>query len=59
MPRMRKFRASLSCSLEASHQGDLEPATVCQTCYVRLQERVDLHGSRSAHGFEGSYQSDL
>jgi len=34
--------ASLSCSLEASHQGDIEPATVCQTCYVRLQERVDL-----------------
>ena len=34
--------ASLSCSLEASHEGDLEPATVCQTSYVRLQERVDL-----------------
>jgi hypothetical protein len=34
--------ASLTCSLEASHEGDLEPATVCRTCYVRLQERVDL-----------------
>ena len=34
--------ANLSCSLEASHQGEIEPATVCQTCYVRLQERVDL-----------------
>jgi hypothetical protein len=34
--------ASLTCSLQASHEGDLEPATVCQTCYVRLQERVDL-----------------
>jgi hypothetical protein len=34
--------AGLSCSLEASHQGAIEPATVCQTCYVRLQQRVDL-----------------
>ena len=34
--------AGLSCSLEASHQGAVEPATVCQSCYVRLQQRVDL-----------------
>ena len=32
----------LSCSLEASHQGAAEPATVCHGCYVRLQQRVDL-----------------
>jgi hypothetical protein len=30
------------CSLEASHQGGVEPATVCQGCYARLQEKVDL-----------------
>lgn len=30
------------CSLEASHQGTVEPATVCQSCYARLQQRVDL-----------------
>jgi hypothetical protein len=34
--------SALNCSLEASHQGDIEPATVCQSCYVRLQQRVDL-----------------
>ena len=34
--------AGSGCSLEASHQGEIEPATVCQSCYVRLQERVDL-----------------
>ncbi|MGH9501999.1 MAG: hypothetical protein ACRD20_04025 [Terriglobales bacterium] len=33
---------SLGCNLEANHQGGFEPATVCQHCYVRLQERVDL-----------------
>jgi hypothetical protein len=34
--------AGLGCSLEASHQGAVEPATVCQSCYVRQQQRVDL-----------------
>jgi hypothetical protein len=34
--------SGLNCSLEASHQGDIEPATVCQTCYLRLQQRLDL-----------------
>jgi hypothetical protein len=32
----------LGCSLEASHHGHTDPATVCQTCYARLQQRVDL-----------------
>jgi hypothetical protein len=30
------------CSLEASHKHEFELATVCQTCYARLQQRVDL-----------------
>jgi hypothetical protein len=34
--------SGLDCSLETSHQGTTEPATVCQTCYGRLQQRVDL-----------------
>jgi hypothetical protein len=33
---------SLACSVEGNHQGALEPAAVCQSCYTRLQERVDL-----------------
>lgn len=33
---------SLGCSVEAQHHGEFEPATVCQACYVRLQQRVDL-----------------
>ncbi|MGH9548213.1 MAG: hypothetical protein ACRD3W_02515 [Terriglobales bacterium] len=33
---------SMGCSVEASHQGEFEPAAVCQHCYVRLQERIDL-----------------
>jgi hypothetical protein len=33
---------SFRCSLEENHSGELEPAAVCQSCYVRLQERVDL-----------------
>ena len=34
--------AARRCSLEASHKGELEPATVCQTCYAHLQQRLDL-----------------
>jgi hypothetical protein len=34
--------AGLACSVEASHEGAFEPATVCQDCYSRLQQRVDL-----------------
>jgi hypothetical protein len=33
---------SLSCSIEGNHQGGFEPADVCQNCYMRLQQRVDL-----------------
>jgi hypothetical protein len=33
---------NLGCSVEGNHQGGFEPATVCQGCYTRLQERVDL-----------------
>jgi hypothetical protein len=33
---------SFKCSLEVNHPGESEPAAVCQGCYVRLQERVDL-----------------
>jgi hypothetical protein len=31
----------IACA-EENHQGTSEPAAVCQGCYVRLQERVDL-----------------
>jgi hypothetical protein len=34
--------AARRCSLEASHKREFELATVCQTCYARLQQRVDL-----------------
>jgi hypothetical protein len=33
---------SFNCSLEENHQGESKPATVCQECYDRLQQRVDL-----------------
>ncbi len=33
---------SVACNLEENHQGTFEAAAVCQNCYVRLQERVDL-----------------
>jgi hypothetical protein len=31
----------LNCSVEGNHQGEFEPATVCKSCYARLQERID------------------
>ena len=34
--------ASFRCSVEANHRDGFEPATVCQGCYDRLQERVDV-----------------
>ena len=34
--------AARRCRLEASHNREFEPARVCQTCYARLQQRVDL-----------------
>jgi hypothetical protein len=33
---------SLGCSIEGNHQGAFESADVCQNCYMRLQQRVDL-----------------
>lgn len=33
---------TMGCSVEERHQGEFEPASVCQPCYVRLQQRVDL-----------------
>jgi hypothetical protein len=33
---------SFRCSEDEHHPGESEPATVCQGCYLRLQERVDL-----------------
>jgi hypothetical protein len=30
------------CSLEQKHQGDYEPAAICQRCYDQLQQRADL-----------------
>src|SRR5450631_3217681 len=33
---------SVGCSVKGNHSGEFEPADVCQNCYVRLQERVDL-----------------
>ena len=33
---------SFRCTLDEHHPGDSEPAEVCQGCYVRMQERVDL-----------------
>jgi hypothetical protein len=34
--------AARRCSLEANHSREFEQARVCQTCYARLQQRVDL-----------------
>jgi len=34
--------ASLHCLHEENHPGGPEPAVVCQGCYDRLQERVDV-----------------
>jgi hypothetical protein len=34
--------ASFRCMLEENHQGEYEPASVCQACYQQLQERVDV-----------------
>jgi len=31
-----------NCVRDENHQGGAEPATVCQGCYDRLQERVDV-----------------
>ena len=33
---------SLGCSIEGNHRDGFEPAEICQDCYMRLQQRVDL-----------------
>jgi hypothetical protein len=33
---------SVHCSQDENHEGKVELATVCQRCYVSLQERVEL-----------------
>jgi RNA polymerase subunit RPABC4/transcription elongation factor Spt4 len=33
---------SMGCSIEGNHRDGFEPAEVCQECYMRLQQRVDL-----------------
>jgi hypothetical protein len=33
---------NLGCSLEGNHRDAFEPAEVCENCYMRLQQRVDL-----------------
>jgi len=34
--------ASFRCTQEQNHQGAFEPASICQGCYGRLEERIDL-----------------
>ena len=34
--------AARRCSLKGHHNREFEQARVCQTCYARLQQRVDL-----------------
>lgn len=34
--------ASFRCNVEANHPEGFEPASVCQACYQRSQERVDI-----------------
>ncbi|MBV9572551.1 MAG: hypothetical protein JOY93_00745 [Acidobacteriales bacterium] len=42
---------SMNCTKTENHQGGLEPATVCQSCYDHLQERVEA--------LEGALHIDL
>src|SRR5271165_474265 len=41
-PGQTEAEKSLGCSIEGNHQDAFEPADVCQNCYMRLQQRVDL-----------------
>jgi len=34
--------ASFRCTQEQNHQGGFEPASVCQECYDRVEQRLDL-----------------
>jgi hypothetical protein len=33
---------SFRCGMESNHRDGFEPAAICQACYDRLQERVDV-----------------
>ena len=35
-------QASFHCSKEENHEGALEPAAICQSCYDHQQERLDM-----------------
>jgi hypothetical protein len=41
-PAQTDSEKPLTCSVKGNHQGEIEPAEVCESCYTRLQERVDL-----------------
>ena len=34
--------ATFRCTVEENHPEGFEPASVCRTCYDRVQERVDV-----------------
>ena len=33
---------SFKCTMNESHDGEYEPASICRGCYDKLQERVDI-----------------
>ena len=41
-PAQTDSEKSLGCSIEGNHRDGFEPAEICQDCYRRLQQRVDL-----------------
>lgn len=41
-PAQTEPEKSMGCSIEGNHRDGFEPAEVCQECYMRLQQRVDL-----------------
>jgi len=41
-PAQTESEKSMGCSIEGNHRDGFEPAEVCQECYMRLQQRVDL-----------------
>src|SRR5258708_14325767 len=41
-PPQTESEKSMACRIEGNHRDRFEPAEVCQECYTRLQQRVDL-----------------
>ena len=33
---------SFKCTLNENHDGEYEPASICQGCFDKLQERIDV-----------------